>query len=82
LEFGHHPHPAIDFVTEVDAIEGEISDQAAGLPPAMCLRTRIERAMKFTVGGDMKAVAAKHDLRTVAAAFEAGARPVTQEGHK
>jgi hypothetical protein len=72
-KFGHHPDPAIDFTCEVDAIEGEITDRAAGLPATMDLGARIERAMQFTVGGDTKAIAAKHDLRKIEAAFKSGA---------
>lgn len=73
MEFGHNPDPAIDFTCEVDAIEGEITDRAAGLPATMDLAARIERAMQFKVGGSAQAVAAKHDLRKIEAAFKAGA---------
>lgn len=73
MEFGHHPDPATDFVLEVEAIEGELTDRAAGLPATMDLAARIERAMKFRVGGDSAAVAAKHDLRIFELAFKAGA---------
>lgn len=72
MEFGHHPEPAVDFCPEVDAIEQEIIDRKAGLPPTMDLGARIERAMQFKVGGDSKAVAAKRDLRLIETAFEAG----------
>lgn len=73
MNFGHHPDPAIDFTCEVDAIEGEIVDRAAGLAPTMDLELRIEQAMQFKVGGDTKAIVAKHDLRKAEAAFKAGA---------
>lgn len=60
--FGHHPDPAIDFVAEVEAIEAERADLAAGLPPTMDLQARTDRAMTFRVGGDAGAVAAKNAL--------------------
>jgi hypothetical protein len=72
MEFGHHPDPALDFVTEVEAIENEINDRAAGLPATMDLGARMERAMQFKVGGSASAVVAKVDLRKYEAAFKAG----------
>ncbi len=72
MEFGHHPDPAIDFTCEVDCIEAEIVDRAAGLAATMDLAARIDRAMQFTVGGNTQAIAAKHDLRKIEAAFKAG----------
>lgn len=72
MEFGHHPDPAIDFCTEVDAIEGEMIDRAAGLTPTMDIAARIERAMQFKVGGSASCVVAKSDLRKLDFAFRAG----------
>jgi hypothetical protein len=72
MEFGHHPEPATDFCVEVEAIEAEITDRAAGLPVTMDLGARIERAMQFKVGGSAAAVVAKADLRKYEAAFKAG----------
>lgn len=70
--FGHHPDPAIDFSEEVDAIEAEVVDRAAGLAQTMDLGARIAQALQFTVGGDTKAVVAKQALRKIAAAFDVG----------
>lgn len=71
-KFGHHPDPAMDFSFEVDVIEAEITDRAAGLPATMDLGARIEQAMQFKVGGDAAAVVAKAELRKMEAAFKAG----------
>lgn len=63
--FGHHPNPAIDFCAEVDAIEAEVIDRAAGLPPQFDVAARTAKAMEFTVGGDSGAVVAKQTLRLI-----------------
>lgn len=65
--FGHHPDPAIDFVVEVEAIEGELADLAAGLTPTMDIDARIARAMMFRVGANMPAIRAKTALRQIEA---------------
>lgn len=65
--FGWHPDPAIDFETEVGALEAEISHHKIGFengtPPLSELVTRIERAMTFRVGAVETCVAAKQRLR-------------------
>ena len=73
MEFGHHSDPAIDFVTEVDAIQNDLIDRTAGMPPQIeKIGERIERAMLFRVGGSPAAIVAKRDLRLIEAAFKAG----------
>lgn len=64
--FGHHPDPAIDFCVEVEAIEAEVADRAAGLVPTTDLPKRIEAALSFRVGGDKAAIQAKAALRRLA----------------
>lgn len=70
--FGHHPHPAIDFCVEVEELQSIATDRG------LCvtnfndgeLEARVERAMKFTVGGDPIAVAAKDILREIERALQ------------
>lgn len=66
-KFGHHPSPALDFMLEVEAIENELVDLAAGLAPTMDLPARVAAALEFKVGGDPGAVAAKNGLRALVA---------------
>lgn len=74
MEFGHHPDAAVDFCLEVEAIENDLTDRAAGLQPQIAdIEARIDRAMQFKVGGDTGAVVAKNSLRTIEQAFKAGA---------
>jgi hypothetical protein len=80
MNFGHHPDPVVDFVTEVEAIEREITDRNAGMPATIDLRARMERAMQFKVGGSAEAVGAKDDLRKFAAGFHAGEAASWPEG--
>lgn len=61
--FGHHPDPATDFCIEVECIEGEAYEVSVGMIDAASIAPRIERALSFTVGGDVGAVAAKATLR-------------------
>lgn len=63
--FGHHPNPAIDFCTEVDCIAGLSYDVGVGLATVGYVLDRVERAMAFTVGGDIPAMAAKDRLREI-----------------
>lgn len=73
MEFGHHPDAAVDFCLEVEAIENDLTDRAAGLSPQIPdLGARIERAMQFKVGGDAGAVVAKSSLRKIEEAYKAG----------
>jgi hypothetical protein len=61
--FKHHPDPAVDFCVEVDVIGGLAADVAAKLEKKSVVLERIEKAMRFRVGGDERAVAAKALLR-------------------
>lgn len=73
MTFGHHPDPAHDFVNEVDTIEAELEDRAAGLVPTMDLGARIGAALLFDgTHGNPGAVVAKQELRRIAQAFNAG----------
>jgi len=67
--FGHHPDPATDFCLEFEAIEGEVFNQAAGMPPEFDIRQRVTAAMNFNVGGEPAAVVAKQALRLIDAAL-------------
>jgi hypothetical protein len=66
--FGHHPDPAIDFCTEVDAIEGLYADCLAKLEVFADADARAARAMGFRVGGDPSAVSAKDRLQELVSA--------------
>ena len=66
MNFGHHPNPAIDFCVEVEAIEGEVVDQRAGLAAQFDISQHVDRAMQFRVGGDQAAINAKDALRRIA----------------
>ena len=65
--FGHHPHPAIDFCVEVDAIEGRVYDARHGLTPFKPVEERVFKAMQFRLGGELVAVQAKERLRIAGA---------------
>lgn len=69
--FGHHPDPAVDFCTEVDAIDGMFADLGAGLETYQAVMNRVDRALEFRVGGDAHAVSAKRCLRHIHARLEA-----------
>ena len=70
--FGFHPDPAIDFLCEVEAIEGEAYDVGATSTLTATLLPRIDRAMQFRVGGDACAVKAKITLRQIECALRNG----------
>lgn len=65
--FGHHPDPAIDFCVEVEELIAILADRKLGVanPDNAGLDARVEKAMKFRVGGDPGAVRAKDMLREV-----------------
>jgi hypothetical protein len=70
--FGLHPDPAIDFCTEVDALEGVFYDvehsvfSEEDLPYRMEeMEFRLNRAIEFNVGGDKNSVRAKEKLRVL-----------------
>jgi hypothetical protein len=63
--FGHHPDPAIDFEVEVEELIGMAYNRRVRFDPEPDLDARVERAMRFVVGGDPGAVAAKHELRKI-----------------
>ena len=66
--FGHHPDPAIDFCTEVDALEGLEYELRTGVSKNFKgFDDRIFKAMQFRVGGDQNSVAAKNMLREIEA---------------
>lgn len=64
--FGHHPLHADDFCVEVEALLGMEADVRAGLAEMTDLRSRVEKALSFRVGGDEFAVAAMASLRDLA----------------
>lgn len=69
--FDHHPNPAIDFCTEVDAIEGMLCELGNGVRTDRAeVNRRIDLAMTFRVGGDEGAVAAMGKLRLIAATLD------------
>jgi hypothetical protein len=70
--FGFHPDPAIDFLCEVEAIEGEAYDVGATGTLTATLLPRMDRAMRFRVGGDASAVKAKIALRQIECALRNG----------
>lgn len=61
--FGHHPDPAMDFCVEVEILEGLVHDVECRIEPLSSVKQRVERAMTFTVGGDLNAISAKSILR-------------------
>ena len=64
--FGHHPDPAIDFCIEVEELETIYSDVKIEFRPRdASFNGRIARALNFTVGGDINAIAAKAKLRRI-----------------
>lgn len=65
MDFGHHPHPAIDFCIEVEELQAIALDRQLGFrnPDDGMLERRLERAMMFNVGGDTHCVEAKATLR-------------------
>lgn len=67
--FGHHPHPADDFCVEVERLVGAAYEAKVGMIEPAPVRRDVDRAMKFIVGGDPIAVAAKDTLREVAASL-------------
>ena len=68
--FGHHPDPAVDFCVEVDMIEGLVADVKAKTQEYEPVADIVFRAMQFTVGGDLRAIAAKQALRDAEAALK------------
>lgn len=63
--FGHHPDPAIDFCVEVEELEGMMFNRRVGFDLEPDLDKRVESAMRFNVGGDIHAMAAKCFLKTI-----------------
>lgn len=66
--FGHAADPAIDFQIEVASIQHDMFDLMNGLAPELTrdgIRSRLDRALSFNVGGVPDAVAAKQTLRAL-----------------
>lgn len=72
--FGHHPNPAIDFCVEVEELMSIATDRKLGVsnPDDRTLERRVERAMRFRVGGDLSAIDAKDELRAIDKAIVTG----------
>lgn len=81
MQFGHHEDPVTDFLTELEIIESEITDRAAGLPPMIDnLPERLERAMQFDTSASSGAAVAKSFMRFIAAAMKVGAEQAAEAG--
>lgn len=73
-KFGHHPDPAIDFEVEVDDLIGMAYNRRTGFDPEPSLDARVERAMRFRVGGIPSCIEAKDSLREIDAALRSADR--------
>lgn len=64
----------MDFLTELEIIESELTDRTAGLPTTMDnLQERLDRAMQFKAEGNSALTPAMVVLRLISAAYKAGA---------
>lgn len=71
MRYEHHPDPAIAYCMEADIIEAIYHDVRIGLTRREALESRVERALRFRVGGDANAVAAKDRIREIDALLKA-----------
>jgi hypothetical protein len=62
--YGHHPDPVIDFCIECDVLEAMEYNRYLGLVEHEYER-RLEAALDFQVGGDIRAVDAKNKIRAL-----------------
>jgi hypothetical protein len=70
--YGHHPDALIDFLVECEEIESIADAERLNLTgfgweaDRAKLDERIDKALRFRVGGDERAVEAKHSIRKIA----------------